>query len=126
MSWILNLIYFLTIAAVSPLLLYRRIVLKKYRDGWGQKFLGRLPVRGDGENATERPCVWLHAVSVGEVLQIEPLLDALKARRPGLDIVISTTTSTGYALAQKKFPDCRVGYFPLDFSWAVRRALARG
>ncbi len=125
MSWLLNLVYLCTVAAASPVLLYRMLVLKKYRDGWGQKFLGRLPDRAADHATAERPCLWLHAVSVGEVLQLEPLLADLKSRRPELDFVISTTTSTGYALAQKKFADCCVCYFPLDFSWAVRRAIAR-
>jgi 3-deoxy-D-manno-octulosonic-acid transferase len=125
MSWLLNLAYLLTVALASPVLLYRMLVLKKYREGWGQKFLGLLPERAPEDRASDRPCLWVHAVSVGEVLQIEPLLEALKSRRPELEFVISTTTSTGYALACKKFSGSRVCYFPLDFSWAVRRAIAR-
>ena len=66
MPWLLNLVYVALLAAVSPLLLYRRLRLGKYRDGWAEKFWGELP-----ERTSSRPCVWLHAVSVGEVLQLQ-------------------------------------------------------
>jgi 3-deoxy-D-manno-octulosonic-acid transferase len=120
MNALLNLAYLLILLLAVPVLLYRRIVHGKYRDGWTEKLLGRLPVP-DG-NA---PRVWFHAVSVGEVLQLETLVADLQRQRPDLDIVITTTTSTGLAVAKDKFPRCHVCYFPLDFSWAVRYAIAR-
>lgn len=120
MPWILNLAYAALLLLVSPVLLYRRWVHGKYRDGWGEKFWGRLPER-DGL----RPCLWLHAVSVGEVLQIRPLLKQLAEQRPNWDFVITTTTRTGLDVAKKEFAQHTVCYCPLDFSWAVRRAIAR-
>lgn len=120
MPWILNLVYVALLLVVSPVLLYRRCVLGKYRDGWSEKFWGRLPQR-DGS----RPCLWLHAVSVGEVLQLRPLMKLLTAQRPGWDFVITTTTRTGLDVARKEFPQHTVCYCPLDFSWAVRQAIAR-
>jgi len=126
MPWVLNVAYLFAIAAALPILLYRMAVHKKYRDGWGEKFLGRLPRSPASINgAPPAGCVWLHAVSVGEVLQLEPLVRELAHRRPDLRFVISTTTSTGYALAQRKFEGHQVCYFPLDFSWSVGRALER-
>ena len=73
----------------------------------------------------DRPCLWFHAVSVGEVLQLPPLIAGLSEQNPELEFVISTTTHTGYTVAQEKFPEHRVCYYPLDFSWAVKRALKR-
>ena len=120
MPWILNLVYVALLLAVSPVLLYRRWVHGKYRDGWSEKLWGRLPER-DGS----RPCLWLHAVSVGEVLQLRPLMNLLTSQRPGWDFVITTTTRTGLDVAKKEFAQHTVCYCPLDFSWAVRRAIAR-
>lgn len=121
MSWIINFAYLFAILAVSPVLIYRMVALKKYRDGWREKFLGLLPERAD----SQKPLVWLHAVSVGEILQLDPVLSEIRARRPDVEFLVSTTTNTGYALAKKKFTEHQVCYFPLDFSWAVRRALSR-
>jgi len=120
MSFLLNLTYLLILLLASPVLLYRRFVGGKYRDGWSQKFFGRLPApAGDG------PRVWFHAVSVGEVLQLETVVAEIERRRPDIDVVITTTTSTGLAVAKDKFPRRHVCYFPLDFSWAVRNAVER-
>ncbi|MDA0834936.1 MAG: 3-deoxy-D-manno-octulosonic acid transferase [Planctomycetota bacterium] len=119
-AWFWNACYVCFIVAASPVLVYRIIVLGKYREGWGEKLRGRLPLLDD-----EAPTMWLHAVSVGEVLQLEPLLEKLKAARPGWRFVITTTTSTGLQVARRKYPIDIVCYAPLDFSWAVHRAMQR-
>jgi 3-deoxy-D-manno-octulosonic-acid transferase len=120
LSWILNGVYLALITLLSPLLLFRRVVHGKYRDGWAEKLLGRLPTR-----ASSAPCLWLHAVSVGEVLQLKAVMPALEAAHPSCEFYISTTTATGHAVARREFPQHEICYFPLDFSWAVRRAIAR-
>jgi 3-deoxy-D-manno-octulosonic-acid transferase len=118
MPFVLNLIYVLTLAALSPVFVYKMIRNGKYREGWLEKFWGEAPVRiGD------RPCLWFHAVSVGEVLLLRPLVREMARRRPGWDVVISTTTSTGLAVARRTFPDLVTFYAPLDFSWSTRRAV---
>src|SRR6185437_2369300 len=66
-----------------------------------------------------------HAVSVGEVNLIGTLLRQVAAKHPDWECVVSTTTATGYALAKNKYPHLSVFYAPLDFSWAVRRAMRR-
>ncbi|MGE5194373.1 MAG: 3-deoxy-D-manno-octulosonic acid transferase [Deltaproteobacteria bacterium] len=119
-AWLLNLVYVALLAAFSPVILFRIVARGKYRTGWSQKLLGRVPPR-DGD----RSCLWFHAVSVGEVLQLEPLLEALSQHDPRLEFVISTTTPTGYDVAMKRYPGRKIIYFPLDFSWAVNAALAR-
>jgi 3-deoxy-D-manno-octulosonic-acid transferase len=120
MPWLLNLAYLALLAALSPLLLWRIVVRGKYRTGWREKLLGHVPRR-----AGARPCLWFHAVSVGEVLQLEPVLKELRSRLPAVEFVISTTTPTGRSVAEAKFPGDTICYFPLDFSWAVREAMAR-
>lgn len=120
MPWFLNCCYLLLVLAAAPVLVYRRIVYGKYRDGWAEKLWGQAPLRNP-----ERPCLWFHAVSVGEVLQLETVVARLEADLPGIDFVISTTTSTGRGVAEKLFSQHTICYFPLDFSWSVRRALVR-
>jgi 3-deoxy-D-manno-octulosonic-acid transferase len=118
MAYLLNIFYLLLLVAASPWLVYQGLRKGKYREGFAAKFLGRVPPRpGD------RPCIWLHAVSVGEVNLLAPLVAELALRRPDCDCVLSTTTMTGHALAKKKYPQLSVFYCPLDFSWAVRAAM---
>jgi len=119
-GWLLNLAYVALLTALSPIIIWRMITQGKYRDGWREKLLGELPrIQGS------RPRVWLHAVSVGEVLQLKTIVAALRAERPDHDFVITTTTITGLDVAKRSFPEETVCYFPLDFTWAVRRALSR-
>jgi 3-deoxy-D-manno-octulosonic-acid transferase len=116
-AWLLNLIYVALLAVYLPI---RFIIQRKGVAGWRQKFLGQVPRRtGSG------PCLWLHAVSVGEVLQIKPVLESLASQRPDLELVISTTTPTGFDVARQRYPSLTVFYFPFDFSWAVEAALSR-
>jgi 3-deoxy-D-manno-octulosonic-acid transferase len=120
MPFVLNLIYLVLLLGCAPALIYRTLRTGKYRAGWSAKVLGRAPLRiGD------RPCVWLHAVSVGEVLLLRPIVRELERRRPGWEIVLSTTTTTGLAVARRTFPDLVTFFAPLDLSWAARRAVAR-
>lgn len=120
MSYLFNLAYLLLVIAISPWLAYQAWTKGKYREGWKAKLLGQVP-RCD----SRRYRVWLHAVSVGEVNLLVPLVREIQIRQPQWECVISTTTQTGYAVAQKKFPELEVFYCPLDFSWAVSRAMRR-
>lgn len=122
-GWLLNGIYVGLLAVVAPVLIYRSLKLGKYRSGWSQKLWGSVPKLAPANS--DAPRYWLHAVSVGEVLLLQSVIAELKRRQPSAEVVISTTTATGHNVAQQKFPDCRHCYFPLDFTWAVRRAIAR-
>lgn len=119
MAWLLNTVYLLLIVACSPALMWQAWRHGKYRQGWRQKLLGDLP------QLDARPRLWFHAVSVGEVQLLQPIVTALRAERADLDLVITTTTQTGYELARRRYPDLTVAYCPLDFSWAVHRAFDR-
>lgn len=119
-SWTLNGIYLALLAFASPWILWSALRHGKYREGFAEKLLGRVP-RREGD----RPCIWLHAVSVGEVNLLQTTLEQLGCQRPDVELVISTTTKTGYDLARGKYAEHTVFYCPLDFSWAVRNALGR-
>ncbi len=97
---------------------YYLIRFRKYLPSIGER-LGFLDIdRGS-------PTVWVHAVSVGEVRAVGPLLDGLRRQFPEKRIVISTTTATGRRLALERSDLYRVVYFPLDLPGAVRRGLDR-
>ena len=119
-GWGLNLVYCGLLLLFSPVILFRMLWQGKYRQGWSEKFLGRVEVR-----RSTGPMIWLHAVSVGEVLVLRTILPRLRETIPDGEFWISTTTHTGRAVAVEKYPDCRVIFFPLDFTWAVRNALRR-
>ncbi len=120
MAYLLNLAYLIILAGTSPWLFLRAWRQGKYREGWSQKLFGHAPLR-----TSDNPCMWLHAVSVGEVNLLAPLLERLTLRYPDWDFVISTTTQTGFQLARAKYGASQVFYCPLDFSWAVKNALRR-
>jgi 3-deoxy-D-manno-octulosonic-acid transferase len=109
----------------APYWLARMVNSGRYRTGIWQR-LGRVPAQLRAA-AAGRQVVWIHAVSVGEVLAATRLVAELEtALGPGWIIVVSTTTATGQALAQQRFGGenaDRVFYYPLDFAWAVRAYL---
>jgi len=91
----------------------------KERLGFSFPALAQLPADHDGGAA-----VWIHAVSVGEVISAVPLARRLKAEYPERRLVVSTTTITGQTLARERMPFAdAVIYFPLDWGFCVRRAL---
>jgi len=120
LAWTLNCAYLIVLIIASPLLLWRAVRHGKYRSGFGQKLFGRLPKFEERGRV-----VWFHAVSVGEVLQLETIIPAFAARYPDRRILISTTTNTGLDVARERFGQHTCCYFPLDFSWAVKQALRR-
>jgi 3-deoxy-D-manno-octulosonic-acid transferase len=108
----------------SPWWLWRMATTHKYREGLAER-LGCVPKRLATlfARAGERPLIWIHAVSVGEVLAITRLVGTLETALPGYQILISTTTRTGQALARERFGANRVFYCPLDLPSAVRAYL---
>ncbi|MGE0405695.1 MAG: 3-deoxy-D-manno-octulosonic acid transferase [Candidatus Korobacteraceae bacterium] len=100
----------------SPWWLLQMLRHGKYRAGLTER-LGRVPAR----LASVKPgCIWVHAVSVGEVLACTGLLAALRSRFPQRQVFISTTTAAGQTLARQRFGAESVFYFPLDFRFAIR------
>lgn len=120
MRYVLNLVYLSLLTVLAPWWIHAAIFRGKYREGYRQKLLGLVPRRRG-----ERKCLWMHAVSVGEVNLLQPLIDRLPEAFPDWDYCISTTTKTGYDLATKKYGGHSVFYCPLDFSWSVATAMRR-
>jgi 3-deoxy-D-manno-octulosonic-acid transferase len=101
-----------------PYWLFQMLRHGKYRKGFAERF-GRVPARLRLPGKKER-IVWVHAVSVGEVLAVAGLVGELQRRLPGHRILVSTTTDTGQELARKRFGETDVFYFPVDFVFAIR------
>ncbi|WP_109486138.1 3-deoxy-D-manno-octulosonic acid transferase [Occallatibacter savannae] len=110
------------LVAGAPWWLWRVATTEKYREGFWER-LGRVPRRLKRLAEDYRPVIWLHAVSVGEVLAVSRLVEEIGAAFPGYRLLISTTTRTGQALARERFGAERVFYCPLDLPWAVKAYL---
>ncbi|HGY1015520.1 TPA: lipid IV(A) 3-deoxy-D-manno-octulosonic acid transferase [Aeromonas salmonicida subsp. smithia] len=111
-----RLLYNLLIHLGLPLALLALYKPKKGKPGFGARWaehLGRTPA-----SRQEAP-LWIHAVSVGETLAITPLIRALKAERPDLPILLTTTTRTGAEQAAKLGDLVVHRYAPIDYPWAV-------
>lgn len=89
----------------------------KYRLGLRQR-LGSVPAKLQPPGS--RCTIWVHAVSVGEVLAVSRLVDEMRRRWPAARVVVSTSTDTGQKLARTRFGAESVFYFPLDFAFAIR------
>jgi 3-deoxy-D-manno-octulosonic-acid transferase len=117
-------LFFYNLALLAVLVLgapwwtFRILTTQKYREGLLER-LGLRPMR----MRREKPVIWIHAVSVGEVLAIGRLVKRLEESLPEYELAISTTTRTGQALAKERFGAERVFYCPLDLPWAVGRVL---
>jgi len=119
MSLLLDIAYATAALLASPFILFKMAVSERWRAGFRQR-LGGVPAR-EGK----RTCVWVHAVSVGEANAARSLVEAIERRHADWDIRVSTVTNTGQRVARQLFGENRCFYFPLDFSFAVRRALRR-
>ncbi|MEM6470783.1 MAG: 3-deoxy-D-manno-octulosonic acid transferase [Planctomycetota bacterium] len=118
----LNLLYLLALGLACPWLIYRRSVHGRYRRGLREKLIG-LP--SNHPVAHGKDCIWVHAVSVGEVNLVRPLIARLREVRPQSRVVLSVGTDAGYDLALKHHGADEVFFCPLDFSWAVERTIKR-
>jgi 3-deoxy-D-manno-octulosonic-acid transferase len=101
----------------SPYWLYEMLRHGKYRHGLGER-LGIVPQRIRFEGTRS---IWVHAVSVGEVLAVSELALRLRTEYPEHRILVSTTTDTGHKLAAGRFGAENVFYFPFDFKFCVTR-----
>ncbi len=144
----LSLSYFLYSVALAlamlvslPYWLYQILRHGKYRSGLAER-LGRVPERlfanhedsvagpsgnrsaavpaAVAEGSRPRRLVWIHAVSLGEVLALGGLVEQMRRTFPQHRVLVSTTTDTGQALARKRFGEANVFYFPMDFAFAIR------
>jgi 3-deoxy-D-manno-octulosonic-acid transferase len=109
----------LGLAILAPILLTKLVLHGKYRDGLPQRlgWLPPLPLRPGS--------IWVHGVSVGEILAARHLIHRLGEVFPDRQVVVSTTTSTGQAVARQAYPEHSVFYYPLDLTPVLRRVLTR-
>jgi len=125
LEW-LSLSYFLysMVLAVGMLLslpywLFQILRHGKYRSGFAAR-MGRVPARlAETASPTQR-VIWVHAVSVGEVLAVSGLVEEMHRHWPDHRVLVTTTTDTGQELARKRFGEENVFYFPMDFAFAIR------
>ena len=118
MSYLLySFVLALAMVVSTPYWLYQILRHGKYRRGLAER-MGKVPARlGSLEGP---PVIWIHAVSLGEVLAVSGLVGQLRKAFPEHRILISTTTDTGQDLARKQFGEENVFYFPMDFASAIR------
>jgi len=119
MRWLADALYLIAGIVYLPVLFYQAVVLGKNRSGWRARF-GGVARRLAGQQR-----IWVHAVSLGEVNATPKLIDRLRAQVPDCEVVVSTTTDTGFARAVALYGRERVFRYPLDFGFVVRRALER-
>jgi 3-deoxy-D-manno-octulosonic-acid transferase len=112
--WSYSMLWIVATPVIASYLLWRSRKQPAYRGGWGERFLGRYGRRRD------QPCIWVHAVSVGETRAAAPLIGALRAAHPELDVLVTHMTPTGRETAEALFGD-RVlhGYLAYDYPHAV-------
>ena len=121
LSWLCDLLYLLSSPLLVPawLFLSRLMTREKYRRGFFRK-LGSVERR---EGASRS--LWVHAVSVGEVLTVAPLIEALERGLEDWDVSLSVSTPTGFDTARKRLPGTTVFYAPFDLSPCVARTFSR-
>jgi 3-deoxy-D-manno-octulosonic-acid transferase len=100
----------------SPYWIFQMVRHGKYRRGLGERF-GSVPPRIRAESKSS---IWIHAVSVGEVLAVSELVRQLRSQYPEHRVVVSTTTDTGQKLAASRFGAKDVFYFPFDLAFCVK------
>jgi 3-deoxy-D-manno-octulosonic-acid transferase len=112
MLWLYRLLFLPALLLMAPAYVRRMRRRGGYRENFKHRFGGHgVPARRPGVRR-----VWLQAVSVGEMLAIGPILEGL-VKQDGVEIYLTTTTSTGYRLANDRFRGLTIGlgYFPLDW-----------
>ena len=120
MYLIYSLLTLVVFVVVSPYFAYQALRYRKYVGSLSQR-LGYLPV---SFNLDAEESVWIHAVSVGEVLTARALLPALRETYPSFRVFMSTTTMTGQQLARENLQGIDgVFYFPFDLAFIVKRTL---
>ena len=110
---------------LSPYFLYKGLRERKYLQNLPERMAWKFPTELLSQNGASAGTIWLHAVSVGEVLAALPLARSLKERFPARRLVVSTTTATGQTLARERMRADAVFYFPLDWRGPMSRALGQ-
>ena len=119
-----RLLYTMFLYLIFPLVLIRLLIRSRANPNYRKRWSERL---GFVKNASDEPTIWLHAVSVGEVIAAKPLIEALLDGYSNTPILVTTTTSTGSDRVKAMLPDQIRSkkllhvYFPYDLLGAVSR-----
>jgi len=112
-----NIILFAAALILAPYFLLKIFFTGKYRNSFRQKLGGKQEAVLAG--LKNKPRIWIHAVSVGEVTAAAPIVASLKKKRPDVEVIFSTSTETGQEMAKKFIKGASAFiYFPLDI-WSV-------
>jgi len=116
MYFFYNILYGIVLLCILPYQYFKRP--KALRSRWLRERFGCVPYCSN----SNRP-IWIHAVSVGEVVASIPLLKGIKASYPDCEIVLSTVTDTGQKVARARAGElARIIYIPFDITFAVAHA----
>jgi len=122
MFWLYNGLWLLAFPGVLSYFILRSLLTGKYRMNFGPRLgLGlREQIR-----TVNRRVIWVHALSVGEVLSSVSLLSRLREQFPEYELFFTTTSETGQQVARQRLAwlNCHFFYLPLDLWWIVRRAV---
>lgn len=121
----LRLLYTLVLTLVAPLFLYGLFKRKQGRPSVGGRWKEHFGITPDILRTKGQPVIWFHAVSVGEVIAVSPLIRRYANANPTHTIVITTTTPTGAEQASKLADIAQHRYMPLDFAFAVKGFIKR-
>jgi 3-deoxy-D-manno-octulosonic-acid transferase len=123
-EWVYNVLLVLTSPVWGGGLLWRLVVQRKDRRAFSQRWLGLSAAALPAGTGNRVPRVWIHAVSVGEVMAVVPLVRALRRDHPGALLIGSTVTDLGQETMRVKLPELdAVCYLPYDLGWSIRRTL---
>ena len=112
-------------ALLSPFI-FLYFVLRVLNDrDWAGTIISRLGFLSPEYRQTVTGAIWFHAVSVGEVIAMTPLVERVRQLLPGVPLFVSVTTVAGWGAARQKLAGAATGIFyaPADFAFAVRRVL---
>ena len=123
MQAVYTFLYSLGFVLLCPVFVYKMWKRGKYRENFVHRFGRYSPELRRQLAGKTTPRAWIQAVSVGEMNLALVLIAALRQRFPDHQLIVTTTTSTGYAFGRERLPsDVVLLYFPQDFPGAVRRA----
>ena len=122
---VIRFFYTLALLCITPFFLPSLYKRKPGQPSVGKRWKEHLGISPSIDNPNALPVIWIHAVSVGEVLAAIPLIKALSTAKPDHKFIITTTTSTGARQAETISDIAEHRYMPLDFSFCVQRFISK-